>query len=62
MSDVSRIEEAQMYTDRAVEELNQQVIELHHKLEKLAARVVALEGNLRATSEASGPEPDQTEP
>ncbi|MEC9373886.1 MAG: SlyX family protein [Planctomycetota bacterium] len=41
-----RIQEAQAFTDRTVEELNQQVLEAHRSLERLAGRVAQLEKRL----------------
>lgn len=56
---LTRIEEAQMFTDRAVEAVGEQVDGLRRQLEQLIARVVLLEEHMRAYTDASGPEPDQ---
>lgn len=55
---LTRIEEAQMFTDRAVESLTEEMTELRKALEKLAGRVMDLERRL-AESMESGPEGDE---
>lgn len=49
---LTRVEEAQMFTDRTVERLSQEVLELHRQIEALARRLADLE---RRVSQASEP-------
>lgn len=48
---LTRIEEAQMFTDRTVERLSQQVLELHRQLEALARRLAEVERRLAQAQE-----------
>lgn len=48
---VERLEEAHLYADRAVEELNRSVLDLAQRLEGAIKRVTALERRLEAGEE-----------
>jgi len=57
---LTRIEEAQMFTDRAVESLTTEIAELRKALERLAGRVVELERQVADAME-SGPEGEEVD-
>jgi uncharacterized coiled-coil protein SlyX len=54
-----RIEEAQSFTDRKADELNQQVLDLYKKMEQLAGRVATLEKHISDATEQAEDEGDR---
>jgi len=59
-TELTRLEESQAFTDRTVDDLSDQIIDLYQKMEQLAGRVVVLERALtELREEPSGPGPDQ---
>jgi predicted RNase H-like nuclease (RuvC/YqgF family) len=48
---LTKVEEAQMFTDRTVERLNQEVLELHRQVEALARRLADVERRLAQANE-----------
>lgn len=62
-TELTRLEESQSFTDRTVEDLSKQIIDLYEKMEQLSGRVVVLERTIvEMREEPSGPDPDQPAP
>ncbi|TVQ31018.1 MAG: hypothetical protein EA376_10545 [Phycisphaeraceae bacterium] len=60
---LTRIEEAQTFSDRSVEDLSKQVADIYHKLEQMSGRIRILETAIHdARTSPTGPGPDQPGP